>query len=27
MARADFTRSLRWLLDGIAAHPGESSLP
>ena len=25
MARADFTRSLRWLLDGIAAQPAESS--
>jgi hypothetical protein len=27
MARADFTRSLRWLLDGIAAQPGESARP
>jgi len=26
-ARADFARSLRWLLDGIAARPAESSLP
>ena len=26
-ARAVFTRSLRWLLDGIAARPAESSLP
>ena len=27
MARADFTRSLRWLLDGIAAQPAESAPP